>query len=77
MELFPESSTKCDVKGRYALIRDMALSALERLNASGKLIGVISHIDSLKERIPVQIKVSSEAGAGVSRLEDCYKVAQS
>jgi exonuclease SbcC len=56
---------------------DMALSALERLNASGKLIGVISHIDSLKERIPVQIKVSSEAGAGVSRLEDCYKVAQS
>lgn len=53
---------------------DMALNALERLNASGKLIGVISHIDSLKERIPIQIKVSSEAGAGVSKLEDCYRV---
>ncbi|GBL05512.1 SbcC/MukB-like Walker B domain-containing protein [Glaciecola sp. KUL10] len=54
---------------------DMALSALERLNASGKLIGVISHVDALKERIPTQIKVSSESGAGVSRLSDEYRVA--
>ncbi|STE87985.1 exonuclease subunit SbcC [Escherichia coli] len=27
------------------------------LNASGKTIGVISHVEAMKERIPVQIKV--------------------
>lgn len=32
---------------------DIALNALDSLNASGKMIGVISHVDALKERIPL------------------------
>ena len=47
---------------------EMALNAIERLNHRGKMIGVISHIESLKERIPVHIEVSKIAG-GTSRLD--------
>ncbi|MCE7576322.1 AAA family ATPase [Aliivibrio fischeri] len=52
---------------------DMALDALDNLNASGKMIGVISHIEAMKERIPVQIKVTKRSGLGVSELEKQYK----
>ncbi|MCU4675107.1 hypothetical protein N7931_05620 [Catenovulum sp. 2E275] len=48
---------------------DTALNALDMLNASGKMIGVISHINALKERIPVQIKVIKSNGLGVSKIE--------
>lgn len=51
---------------------DVALDALDNLNATGKMIGVISHIDALKERIPVQINIKKMSGLGVSRLEPCY-----
>lgn len=51
---------------------DTALDALDSLNASGKMIGVISHIEAMKERIPVQIKVKKMSGLGTSRLEDRY-----
>ncbi|MCP3697106.1 MAG: exonuclease, partial [Aliivibrio sp.] len=54
---------------------DMALDALDNLNASGKMIGVISHIEAMKERIPVQIKVTKRSGLGVSELEKQYKQA--
>ena len=37
---------------------EMALDTLSSLQEDGKLIGVISHISSLKERITTQIKVS-------------------
>lgn len=47
---------------------EMALDALDALNASGKMIGVISHIEALKERVPVQIKLSRSQGLGLSRL---------
>ncbi|RJT19200.1 exonuclease subunit SbcC [Buttiauxella izardii] len=47
---------------------DTALDALDTLNASGKTIGVISHVEAMKERIPVQIKVKKINGLGVSRL---------
>ncbi|WP_417615758.1 SbcC/MukB-like Walker B domain-containing protein [Oceanisphaera sp.] len=47
---------------------EVALDALDALNASGKMIGVISHIDALKERVPVQIKLSKSQGLGLSRL---------
>ena len=47
---------------------EIALSALDTLNASGKMIGVISHVESLKERIPAQIRVEKGGGAGHSRL---------
>jgi len=53
---------------------EMALNALDNLNAEGKTIGIISHVDALKERIPVQIKVRKSAGMGYSTLDDCYRV---
>ncbi len=46
-----------------------AMDAIESLNASGKLIGVISHVDAVKDRIPVQIKVVPTSRPGSSRLE--------
>ncbi len=48
---------------------EVALDALDSLNASGKTIGVISHVEALKERIPLQIKVSKGVGMGYSALE--------
>jgi exonuclease SbcC len=48
---------------------EIALSALDAINASGKMIGVISHVEGLKERINVQIKVTKSAGLGVSTFE--------
>jgi exonuclease SbcC len=47
---------------------DTALSALSGLQQSGKLVGVISHVSQLKERIGTQIKVEPGAG-GRSRVE--------
>lgn len=52
---------------------DIALNALDGLNARGKMIGVISHIEAMKERIPVQIKVQKMNGLGTSRLADQFK----
>ena len=45
----------------------MAISTLERLQATGRRIGVISHVDELKERIAVKIDVSRE-GNGRSKV---------
>ncbi|CNH81253.1 exonuclease [Yersinia aldovae] len=53
---------------------DIALDALDSLNASGKTIGVISHVEAMKERIPVQIKVKKINGLGVSRLDSIFQV---
>ena len=53
---------------------DTALDALDTLNASGKTIGVISHVEAMKERIPVQIKVKKINGLGVSRLDKVFAV---
>jgi exonuclease SbcC len=52
---------------------EVALDALDSLNASGKMIGIISHVDTLKERIAVQIKVKKRSGLGVSELESQFK----
>lgn len=48
---------------------DVALDALDSLNASGKNIGVISHVEAMKERIPLQIRVIKVNGLGYSKLE--------
>ncbi len=48
---------------------EIALNALDALNARGKMIGVISHVEALKERIPLQIKVSKAVGIGFSTVE--------
>lgn len=47
---------------------EIALNALDTLNASGKMIGVISHVDGMKERITAQIRVEKGGGVGYSRL---------
>ena len=47
---------------------ETALDALDSLNASGKMIGIISHVEALKERIPVQIRVDKGSGVGYSAL---------
>ncbi|MDV7213063.1 exonuclease subunit SbcC [Azotobacter beijerinckii] len=53
---------------------EVALDALDSLNASGKTIGVISHVEALKERIPVQLRVSKGVGLGYSSLERRFAV---
>ncbi|MCX2588582.1 MULTISPECIES: AAA family ATPase [Proteus] len=54
---------------------DIALDALDSLNASGKIIGVISHVEAMKERIPVQIKVKKAGGLGISQLDPEFRYA--
>ncbi|WP_437890465.1 exonuclease subunit SbcC [Phytobacter sp. V91] len=51
---------------------DTALDALDALNATGKTIGVISHVEAMKERIPVQIKVRKINGLGYSKLDKIF-----
>lgn len=46
---------------------EMALNALGALQSSGKMVGVISHVEALKERIGVQIRVVPR-GDGTSIL---------
>nr|WP_301295452.1 AAA family ATPase [Pseudomonas nitroreducens] len=52
---------------------EVALDALDSLNASGKTIGVISHVEALKERIPVQLKVHKGVGMGYSQLDARFR----
>jgi exonuclease SbcC len=47
---------------------EIALDALDSLNTSGKMIGIISHVEGLKERIAAQIKVDKGGSVGHSRL---------
>lgn len=46
---------------------DMAIATLENLRSMGKTIGIISHVEALKERIGTQIQVSKVSG-GVSTV---------
>ena len=41
---------------------ETALETLSSLQQDGKLIGVISHVSALKERISTQIQVQPKAG---------------
>ncbi len=41
---------------------EIALSALENLRSQGKTIGLISHVDLLKERIATQVRINRAAG---------------
>ncbi len=47
---------------------ETALNALNLLQSSGKMVGVISHVEALKERIPLQIKVIPN-GDGTSFIQ--------
>ncbi|QDX30828.1 AAA family ATPase [Dickeya poaceiphila] len=53
---------------------DTALDVLDNLNASGKTIGVISHVEAMKDRIQVQIRVRKRNGLGISQLDSTYAV---
>ncbi|WP_116081757.1 AAA family ATPase [Tropicimonas sp. IMCC34011] len=46
---------------------DLAIDALERLQAQGRTIGVISHVQAMKDRIPVQLEVT-KTGGGASEV---------
>lgn len=41
---------------------NIAMDALERLHDQGRKVGVISHVQEMTERIPVQIKVEKNSG---------------
>lgn len=45
---------------------EIALDALDVTNSARKMIGVISHIEALKEGISVQISITKNAGTGYS-----------
>ncbi|OQX77494.1 MAG: hypothetical protein B6D64_08195 [Bacteroidetes bacterium 4484_276] len=47
---------------------ETVISTLETLQAQGKMIGVISHVENLKERIPTQIQILKKSN-GVSEVE--------
>ena len=47
---------------------DQAMTTLEQLRAQGKMIGLISHVASLRERIHCQIRLEP-VGDGFSRIE--------
>lgn len=48
---------------------DLVIDTLENLQADGKLIGIISHVESLKERIQVQIQLTP-SGNGFSTVKE-------
>jgi len=47
---------------------ETALNALNLLQSGGKMVGVISHVEALKERIPLQIKIIPN-GDGTSTID--------
>jgi exonuclease SbcC len=47
---------------------ETVISTLETLQAQGKMIGIISHVENLKERIPIQIEVLKKSN-GISTVE--------
>lgn len=47
---------------------DIAISALENLQAKGKTVGIISHVEALKERIGTQIQLTKQPG-GSSKIK--------
>lgn len=47
---------------------ETVISTLSTLQSQGKMIGVISHVENLKKRIPTQIKVNKKQN-GISEIE--------
>ena len=47
---------------------DMVMNTLENLHNLGRRVGIISHVDALKERIPAKIQLVRE-GKSASRIE--------
>lgn len=53
---------------------DVVLDVFDVLNVSGKIIGVISYVEVMKECIFVQIKVKKINGFGYSKLDKVFVV---
>lgn len=53
---------------------DMVLDVLDVFNVSGKIIGVISYVEVMKDCILVQIKVKKINGLGYSWLDKVFVV---
>jgi len=47
---------------------ETVISTLENLQSQGKMIGIISHVENLKERIPTQIQITKKSN-GVSVVD--------
>jgi len=47
---------------------ETVISTLETLQSQGKMIGIISHVENLKERIPTQIQITKKSN-GVSIVD--------
>ena len=47
---------------------ETVISTLETLQSQGKMIGIISHVENLKERIPTQIKITKKSN-GISHVD--------
>jgi len=53
---------------------DVAISALENLQSKGKTIGIISHVEALKERIGTQVQIIKQPGGSSKiRIQDYGK----
>lgn len=52
---------------------EMAINTFENLQEQGKIIGIISHVDALKERIPAQIQVSKKGNSGTSEINVAFR----
>lgn len=48
---------------------EMAIETLMDLQATGRLVGIISHVDELKDRIPARIVVENKKQGSHSRIE--------
>ncbi len=54
---------------------ETALDALDHLNSGGRMIGVISHVEAMKERIATRIEVKQKTSLGFSTLDERFRVA--
>ena len=44
---------------------DVVASAIEEMGSKGRMVGIVTHIEKLAERMPVRLKVKKEANASV------------
>jgi exonuclease SbcC len=47
---------------------DVAMSVLNRLRDAGRTVGLISHVEEMKRRIPTGIEVIKDPATGTSRV---------
>jgi exonuclease SbcC len=52
---------------------EVAMRALDSLRAGGRTIGLISHVDSMKEQIPAKLAITVRS-TGKSMIESSYAV---